>query len=334
MIRCSLRYFKQVLSVVSQFNVTEETCLAAIGLSAIPETKRVDSDIVAHVLRFAAKHLDDEMIGIKCGLKYPILQYNRPAEFLKFCENIEHAMRFYKTYCALFHTIGTPTEILSEGGEDRMVWVPNIGTDKIEDYRQLIELIMTNYVTSINWLSWKTPNAVRQLNMRHEAVFPISAYENMLGCEVRFGQSDYSVILKSGVKDTRFSTADETALTQMKLKLDLALNELRENDNFIDRVELHIRRAIEYGVPNKSSIAKSLGLSERSITRALADEGTNFKDVKSRVLRDLAVAKISEGLSLAEVAHFLGYNDQSAFTRAYKKWFGYPPGKNKNSTQQ
>ncbi|MEM1390140.1 MAG: helix-turn-helix domain-containing protein [Pseudomonadota bacterium] len=29
--------------------------------------------------------------------------------------------------------------------------------------------------------------------------------------------------------------------------------------------------------------------------------------------------------SLAEISLILGYSDQTAFTRAYKSWFGHPP---------
>ena len=67
------------------------------------------------------------------------------------------------------------------------------------------------------------------------------------------------------------------------------------------------------------------------MARDLAKRGTNFTEVKNRVLRDLADVKIKQGISLAEIALSLGYNDQPAFTRAYKRWYGYPPGKDKPS---
>ena len=87
---------------------------------------------------------------------------------------------------------------------------------------------------------------------------------------------------------------------------------------------------VEYNSHNKASVAEALGLSPQSLGRALAAKDMRFKDIKSRVFKDLAVAKINEGLPLAEIAHSLGYNDQSALTCAYKKWFGYTPGKGKS----
>lgn len=323
----SLRYFIQILSVVTAFDIPEDECLRAAGLSALPETERVSADALAQILNFAARRQNDPIIGIKCAQKFPILQYTRPAEFLKLCDNIDHAMDVYSRYCPLFHTVGTPSKVISEEGHDRMIWVPNFTPDQTEDYRQFIELIMTNYVTSINWLAWKIPNAVQLVNIKHKAVLPVERYEALMGCAVKFEQSEYSVILKEGVKTAPFTTSDPAQLAKVRINFDLALNKLLEKDSLIDRIELQIRLCVGQTDLNKASIAKALDVSQRSMTRGLAEKGTSFKDIKKRVLQDLAVAKINEGLPLAEVAQSLGYNDQAAFTRAYKKWFGSPPGK-------
>jgi len=266
----SLRYFKQVLSGLTQFEISEEDCLNAAGLSKMPESNRVNANILAHLLSFAASHLDDAMIGIKCGLKYPILQYNRPTEFLKFCENIAHAADVYKAYCPIFHTIGTPSGVISENETERILWIPNLDQEPVDDFYHLIELIMTNYLTSINWLAWKTPNAVKQVNIAHEASLPLKAYQDVMNCDVKFGQKEYSLILQDGVKDVPFATANQAEFAKVKIKFDLILNELLEAESLIDHIELQIRRMIEYEAPNKASkasVAEALGLSQQSLGR-------------------------------------------------------------------
>ena len=129
--------------------------------------------------------------------------------------------------------------------------------------------------------------------------------------------------------------SDRVELTKITATLDTALNKLLAKENFIDGIELQIRLGLkEHEIPHKASIAQALGLSERSMGRALAEKGTTFTDIKNRVLRNLAVAKIEQGIPLAQVAYSLGYNDQSAFTRAYKNWFGSSPSKaSKNGGQ-
>lgn len=323
----SIRYFTQVLSVISEFNISEGACLESAGLTERPTTDRVKAEHIAKILNFAAEALNDPQIGIKCAFKYPVLQYTRPAEFLKLCANIQHAADVYRNYCPLFHTVGAPTGVLSEGGVDRMKWVSNIPPNQSEMYRQLIELIMTNFVTSINWLAWKVPNAVSCVHMAHAATLPLAEYEDLFECDVKFGQTEYALILEDGVKTTPFPTADRAALAKVCVGLDMALNALYAEDSLIDRIEFQIRRSLENAIPpNKSTTAAALKLSERSMARDLKNSGTGFKAIKNQVLQDLAVAKLDQGLPLIEIAHTLGYNDQAAFTRAYKKWFGHTPG--------
>lgn len=329
MAETSLKYFEQVLGVLTQFGVSKDGCLEAAELEKIPETSRVDADYISDMLSYTADRLNEPLIGIKCALKYPILQYTRPAEILKYCKNIEHAADEYQTYSALFHTLGKSSKVITENQIDRMIWVPNIDLKHIDDYRLHIELIMTNYLTSINWLVWKIPNAVRQLNFIHQPSAPIKHYQELLDCDVKFGQKEYSIWLKDKVKDLTFETTDPIELAKIKANLDKALNALYALESLVDRVELQIRRAIELGAPKKANIAKALNMSERSMVRALAKNGTSYKKVKNRVLRNLADLKIKQGIPLAEIAHSLGYNDQPAFTRAYKRWFGYTPGKGK-----
>jgi len=327
----SLKYFKQVLGVITQFDIPEEDCLRAAALIKIPESARVNADYISDMLRYAAERLNDPLIAFKCGLKYPILQYTRPADLLKFCNHIEHAAELYQTYSPLFHTLGRSSNVISENGIDRMIWVPNFDLKDIDKYRPHVELIMTNYMTSIDWLAWKIPNAVYQLNMIHDASAPMKQYQKLLGREIKFGQKEYSIMLKDDVRYTTFETADSIQLAKIKLNLDKAINELYEQDNFVARVELQIRKLVDQEGSKKSVVAEAMDMSERSLSRALANNGSSYREIKNRVLRDLAYIKVNEGLPLVEIAHALGYNDQSAFTRAYKIWFGSTPGKAKQT---
>jgi AraC-like DNA-binding protein len=75
-------------------------------------------------------------------------------------------------------------------------------------------------------------------------------------------------------------------------------------------------------------MAKSFGMSERTLRRKLVEEGYPFRELLDLVRQDLcALYFMEDARLLGEIALLLGYSDLSAFTRAHKRWYGKPPSK-------
>ncbi|UMZ10569.1 AraC family transcriptional regulator ligand-binding domain-containing protein [Pseudomonas sp. MPFS] len=73
--------------------------------------------------------------------------------------------------------------------------------------------------------------------------------------------------------------------------------------------------------------AQALGLSRQTLARKLASLGTSFLGIREDLRRDLACAQLARGsMSVADLAHLLGYSEPSAFQRAFKQWTGLAPG--------
>jgi AraC-like DNA-binding protein len=73
-------------------------------------------------------------------------------------------------------------------------------------------------------------------------------------------------------------------------------------------------------------VARALGMSERTLSRRLAAEGTSFRDVLDRVRSETATALLHDpGLSIAEIMFFLGYSEPASFHRSFRRWTGKTP---------
>lgn len=73
--------------------------------------------------------------------------------------------------------------------------------------------------------------------------------------------------------------------------------------------------------------AKVSARGERTLQRALAREGTSWKQVVERVQLETALDLMDEPAnSLADIAAILGYSQYRHFYRAFQRWTGESPG--------
>ena len=82
------------------------------------------------------------------------------------------------------------------------------------------------------------------------------------------------------------------------------------------------------------SIAANFNVSARTLQRKLQDEGVSFVQIVEDVKRNLAILYLSSGkCNVKDVAHLLGYKEQSALNRAFKRWTGKTPTEYLNTSR-
>lgn len=78
--------------------------------------------------------------------------------------------------------------------------------------------------------------------------------------------------------------------------------------------------------PSLARVARRAGASPRTLQRRLEAEGTTFAAEVEHVRRARAEAFLrAPDVSIAEVSWLLGFAEQSAFTRAFRRWTGIAP---------
>ena len=75
------------------------------------------------------------------------------------------------------------------------------------------------------------------------------------------------------------------------------------------------------------SIAESVEMHPRTMQRRLEREGVSYRAVldQARYVRARELIVWHRDVSLTEIAYELGYGDQAAFSRAFRRWSGEPP---------
>jgi AraC-like DNA-binding protein len=79
--------------------------------------------------------------------------------------------------------------------------------------------------------------------------------------------------------------------------------------------------------PSAAGVASALAVGERTLRRRLAADGTSFQRLLDEVRASVARQLLATGsLSVAQVAHRLGYAEPASFIHAHRRWHGTTPG--------
>lgn len=79
--------------------------------------------------------------------------------------------------------------------------------------------------------------------------------------------------------------------------------------------------------PLLDALAREFHLAPTTLRRRLDAEGTSYQGLKDELRRDAAIHHLCHSaLSIAEIGVLLGFQEASAFHRAFKKWSGMQPG--------
>lgn len=106
----------------------------------------------------------------------------------------------------------------------------------------------------------------------------------------------------------------------------MLLEKLPAPTGWLDEVERVVATALPDGAPSVATAARVLGMSGRTLQRRLGEHEQTWSTLVDRVRLRLARIHVANAsMSVAEVAFLLGFSEQSAFTRAYKRWTGQTP---------
>ena len=152
-------------------------------------------------------------------------------------------------------------------------------------------------------------------------------HESAFAAPVYFGQRTNAVIFRNDGLTRRMPHANLR-------KLNLLCDEIVQVGggtgvvSLLDQVKGEIRSRLPDGLPYVETIADALGIPRWTLQRRLADYGVSFSDAVDLVRRELAERHIRQAyVSIVEIADILGYSELSAFSRAFRRWFGLSPQK-------
>jgi AraC-like DNA-binding protein len=167
----------------------------------------------------------------------------------------------------------------------------------------------------------------QHFSIAHHRSGSTSEMARFVGTKVEFGAEKNELALNIDARELPLIHAD-TYLNDLLVKYCEAALANRGVDatQLRTRVENAIASVLPHGRVLVEDVARSLGMSERTLSRKLSDEGLNFTEILQQLRRHLAVRYLDDRkLHVSKIAWLLGFRQVSAFTHAYKRWTGKTP---------
>ena len=313
-----------------------DTAARALGVELDPLLREHDIDpdlvrqpsgylehaAVTQFLQAAESSLGIDTFGFVLGTHQPPLKLGPIAAVMAASPTVGKALKNGMRLHPMFSE-GSTHELVVKDGTARLSRWSTVPYDFATTQMRMLGIVMIYRVTrSLAGDDWR-PGQV-WFSFREPAdAKPMMRY---FGCPVLFDQPSDALVFPASDLDIPVRSADSAVLELLMGQLEPLLDRRADRDTLLLRAESYIRQTMGTRRCNLESCSQVLRTSPRTLQRALATEGTSFRQLLLGIRLELARQYLQDSnLGLAELAEMLGYRGQSAFTRAFKDAMGMAP---------
>lgn len=238
------------------------------------------------------------------------------------CATLEQAIGVMLRYQRLVSESGTLAAHPQPNGD--VALAHSAQTLKLRILPQQVEALLAGMARQALWLAGR-PLVPQAVHFRHAALGDVQRYVECFGIAPQFGAEVNAITFAKADLQAPLPQADAELCRMHCAMADRQLASLPQvgyASSFAVQW-LANRGDVAVGI---GDLAAALGLSVRSLQRALKDEGTSWAQLVDATRRDALAALLQQGLSLEAAAQQLGYHDASSVSRAARRWFGMTPG--------
>ena len=173
----------------------------------------------------------------------------------------------------------------------------------------------------------ETSMAPLSLSFKHGPPRDLTSYHAAFKCPIRFDQANNCITYQTADLETRTAKADSSINQFLLERVEEETRGIEVSPlKVVADVEKLIRDALPGGIPGIAQIGAHMAMSDRTLTRRLSESGTTFRELvrqtQEKISKDLLRNSSS---TIGEIAFQTGFSEQSAFSRAFKRWTGQSP---------
>jgi len=239
--------------------------------------------------------------------------------------SIHDAIDKFSRYYNLMTDFSTPC--LTKGKRSSSMTIQyNIGSSgDVEISRHSNEGILSAYASVLRRIS---ENKVEfdGVYFTHSRPDDISEHRRIFNAPVYFDQPENRLEFKSQYLELPVLLSDDCLLETLERLAGKLQEKIYAYQPWSHRVSEIILDMIDNQKTEIETIAKKLSTSPRNLQNRLKKEGVTYQKLLDDIRKEQARYLLeNENIPISEVAFLLGYSEQSAFGRAFKRWSGMTP---------
>jgi AraC-like DNA-binding protein len=237
--------------------------------------------------------------------------------------NVGEALLAYQRYERLFYGVDLAS-VAMEGSDVEIRWpkeapVFNQLTDSVA-----IAALATFLRRQVD--NPPPPTLVSFVNPAPENPEELAAYEDFFGCPVHFDDTNTRVRIPGHYLTMPMPHSDPSLRALLDRQAQALLLALPDSDAFDRALQQVMLKLLPEGAVTLPRVARDLYVSVRTLQRRLDARGMSWQNLLDRTREQLARQYLGDkALSLGDIALLLGYSEQSAFNRAFRRWTGEAP---------
>ena len=312
------------LEKLARLGVSREALLRE---AKIDERQLTDPDgrialaAVARLWHAADSQVSDPAFGLRVGAETAVREWGLVGYAMAYSATLGSALKRFAHYGRVM----SDALIVHFDTERDATWVRLDVQPALRAFRPAVDMRLAGLLSACREITAApiTP-LLTQFSYRHPG--EIKEHERLFGSPLEFGALASSFLLRTEDLARPVALADKTLVDYLETLADQVLAAVGTEQTLRERVRRALWAELSESAPGLEAVARTLGMSARTLQRQLHREGTTFAALLTTLRREMAPALLRDGrYGVSEVAFLLGYEDPSAFRRAFQRWFGRSP---------
>ena len=284
--------------------------------------ERLEVPAEIKVLELAAEELQDDLLGFHLARSFDLREIGLVYYVMACSEQLADALRNAERYSAI---VNEGVRLHLSFDRSAALAIEYLDVDRCSD-RHHMEFWLVTLVRLCRQLT-HSRLAPRQLKIRHLRTRPLMELTSFFGTDAKFGAGVDEIVFSAPVVSLPIVGRDMYLNKLLRRYADEALaSRPRGRASLRSKVERIVPRLLPHGKARASEVAQQLGMSSRTFSRKLREEGAGYAEILGQLRASLAKRYLRQReLPVSEVAWLLGYREVNSLAHAFSRWTGMTP---------